>query len=66
MTAGLLVSRRTKLELCKKASKERTPESVQQYKTYRNLFNTVMRASEKHYFSKNLFESPKNPKKTWQ
>ena len=50
MTAGLLNSRKTKLELCKLAAKERTPANELKYKTYRNLFNTLMRKSKKMYF----------------
>jgi hypothetical protein len=65
MTSGLLISRKTKLELCKKASKDRTEESFQKYRAYRNLFNTLMRASKKMYFSDGLKLNQRNPKKTW-
>ena len=66
LTNGLLISRQTKLELCKKATKERTNDSVQKYKTYRNLFNKLLRISKKMYFDSNFNINKKNPKKTWQ
>jgi len=65
MTAGLLISRQTKLELCKKAAKERSQEATQKYRKYRNLFNTLIRLSKKMYFGSNLNLHRKNPKKTW-
>ena len=37
MTAGLLISRKKKLELCKRAAKNRNAESLLAYKNYRNL-----------------------------
>jgi len=66
MTAGLLVSRLTKLELCKKAAKNRTPESVNTYKKYRNCYNTLLRISKKMYFDKSFDLHKRNPKKTWE
>jgi len=65
-TNGLLISRRTKLELCKKAAKERTPEAVNKYRTYRNIFNNLVRTSKKMYFNENFTKFKKNPKKTWE
>jgi hypothetical protein len=58
--------RKTKLALCKQAAIERTPESTLKYKTYRNLFNTLMRKSKKMYFDTGLQNNRKNPKKTWE
>ncbi len=66
LTNGLLISRKTKLDLCKKAAKERTAEAVNKYKTYRNIFNTLLRKSKKMYFDSNLNANQKNPKKTWE
>jgi hypothetical protein len=66
MMAGLLISRQKKLELCKKASKDRTEESVQSYRAYLNVFNTLMRASKKIYFSNGLKSNQRDPKKTWE
>jgi hypothetical protein len=35
------------------------------YKTYRNLYNSVLRCSKKLYFENNLKANAKNPKRTW-
>ncbi len=66
MMAGLLISRKKKLELCKKASKDRTEESIQSYRAYLNVFNTLMRASKTIYFSNGLKSNQRDPKKTWE
>ena len=58
MTQGLIISRKIKLELCKKASKERSQAAADKYKKYRNIFNQLMRASKKLYFNSN-FENHK-------
>jgi len=62
LTAGLLISRKTKLELCKKAALERTPESLTNYRNYRNLYNTLIRTSKKMYFNNNFAKFKKKPK----
>jgi len=66
MTGGLLISRKTKLELCKQAAKNRDPISNDNYKKFRNLYNTVLRLSKKMYFDANFELHKKNPKKTWE
>ena len=63
LTSGLLISRKTKILLHKKAASERTIEANQKYRTYRNLFNTLVRKSKKMYFETNLNSNKKNPKK---
>ena len=65
MTGGLLVSRNTKNKLHKKSIAEPSEINVRNYKTYRNLFNKVLRKSKTIYFEHNLKENEKNPKKTW-
>jgi hypothetical protein len=65
-TNGLLISRQTILELCKKAAKEKTDLAFNNYKKYRNLYNTVLKASKKLYFNYELKNNVKNPKKTWE
>jgi len=65
MTGGLLVSRATKLKLHKISILDSSPTNIQKYKTYRNLFNKILRASKKTYFESSLFNARKNPKKTW-
>ena len=66
MTQGLLVSRLTKQKLQKISIHSPTPTNLASYKTYRNLYNSTLRASKKMYFETNLSLSKKNPKKTWQ
>ena len=65
MTGGLLVSRKSKLELCKLAAKNRDPITDEKYKKFRNLYNTILRISKKMYFDSNFEIHKKNPKKTW-
>jgi len=65
MSPGLLISRNTKIKLFQISRSSPTIYNIQKYKTYRNLFNTVVRSAKKiHYeemFSKNIF----NLKQTW-
>lgn len=65
MTAGLLVSRRNKLNLHKISIKYPTELNTTKYKTYRNIYNRVSRAAKKLYFEKGLSAAHKDPKKTW-
>ena len=65
MTQGLLVSRTTKLNLCKVAAKERSVVATENYKKYRNLYNLLLRTSKKMYFDKNFELFKHNPKRTW-
>jgi hypothetical protein len=62
MTPGLLVSRRNKLSLQKK-SIINLVMYLNQYKQYRNLYNTVLRASKKMYIDDNFKKYQGNPKK---
>jgi hypothetical protein len=66
MTAGLLVSRRNKNLLLKKSIADPSPLNLDNYKRYRNLFNSLLRKSKTHYFETNLQNNEKNPKKTWE
>jgi hypothetical protein len=64
MTAGILISRRNKFDLQKKALSN--PVSyMQMYKNYRNMYNSVVRASKKLYIEENFKKYQKNAKKTW-
>jgi hypothetical protein len=65
MTAGLLISRKRKLELYKIYLNSRSLENNANYKQYRNIYNTLIRLSKKLYFEKNLQTHTKNSKKTW-
>jgi len=66
MTIGLLISRKSKIKLQKKSILEPTIENLNKYKSYRNIFNTLMRKSKIAYFENNLNLHEKNPKKTWE
>jgi len=66
MTTGLLISRSTKNNLHKASVLDPTLQNTLKYRTYRNLYNTVIRKSKKMYFEKSLNENVKNPKKTWE
>ena len=66
MTQGLLVSRQSKIKLHKISIQSPNSSNIERYKKFRNLYNTVMRASKKMYFEKNLNLAKKNPKQSWQ
>jgi len=65
MTLGLLTSRRTKNILHKTAIGNPTDFNIQFYKTYRNLYNSIVRKAKALYYEKELLLSKKNPRKTW-
>ena len=66
MTRGLLISRVRKNLLLKNCAKNRTLENASAYKTYRNLYNSVLRASKKLYYKDQISKNRKNPKKIWE
>ena len=57
MTAGLLISRRRKLELYKTYLACRTELNFAVYKNYRNHFNRLIRASKVSYYESQLERS---------
>jgi hypothetical protein len=63
MTSGLLISRRTKVSLKKKAILNPT-NFLDLYKRYRNIFNSTIRLSKKLYLKEKFKSYEKNPKKT--
>jgi len=65
MTPGLLISRISKNNLHKNSLLNPTPENINRFRVYRNLYNTLMRKSKAKYFEENLLANVKNPKKTW-
>ena len=65
MTRGLLISRSRKTELHKKSLANPSPENLQVYRAYRNIFNSLMRLSKKLYFDNGFRKFKKNPKKSW-
>jgi hypothetical protein len=66
MVYGLIISRNTKIRLHKTALSNPSNINISNYKTYRNLYNSVLRCSKKLYFETNLKTHAKNPKKTWE
>jgi hypothetical protein len=65
MTKGLLISRQTKLSLEKKYAQNPSVANCEKYKSYRNLYNTIIRLCKKKYYSDELEQNSKNLKKTW-
>jgi hypothetical protein len=65
MTRGLLTSRSTKLTLEKIASSSQNQADINSYKTYRNIFNKLIKQSKKNYFNQALIANKNNLKKTW-
>jgi hypothetical protein len=66
MSAGLLISRNTKLQLLKTSIASPTLLNITNYKTYRNLFQKVLREAKKKHITENLKKNQKNPKNTWK
>ena len=65
MTKGLLISRKTKIHLLKSSLISPTTENKDSYKRYRNIYNTILRASKKFHIDDKLKRDAKNPKKIW-
>jgi hypothetical protein len=65
MTRGLLTSRRTKIQLLKTSLVSPTESNKQKFKTYRNLYNKLIRVAKKNNIQERLQKCQKNPKKTW-
>jgi hypothetical protein len=65
MTLGLLISRCNKFKLSSAASKNPTHFNITIFKSYRNVYNTTIRASKKAYFDREFSKSRSNLKRTW-
>lgn len=65
MTQGLLVSRRTKNSLHLNVLNDPSDYNTTYYRTYRNLYNKLMRKSKQLYYESKLKVHSKNSKKTW-
>jgi hypothetical protein len=65
MTNGLLISRINKNRLHKLSLTDPSVTNIQRYKTYRNVYNSLIRKSRKLYFQQRLNTFKKDPKKTW-
>ena len=66
MTTGILTSRLEKIRLCKFTHKHPSPNNLVIFKTYRNLFNKIVKAAKKMHFD-NLFKKfQSNLIETWR
>ena len=65
MTKGLLISRSTKNRLDAAYAKKPTEANKLKYISYRNVYNSVIRACKKLHFSKAITNNARNLKKTW-
>ncbi len=63
LTSGLLKSRTTKIALHKLSISHPTDDNIAKYKTYRNLYNTLLRKSKILHYQDQLSTNVKNPKK---
>jgi hypothetical protein len=66
MTAGLLVSRTTKIKLHKIHLTSNSPHATAKYQIFKRIYFKTVRAAKKLYFKNKLQENLKNPRKTWE
>jgi len=66
MTSGILTSRRTKNALAKESFVNPSEATRAEFKSYRNLYNRVLREAKKLYFHSELLANKNNLKKSWQ
>jgi hypothetical protein len=66
MTAGLLISHKTKNDLYKLQLSNPDPANVAKYRTYKQNYFKIVRAAKKLYFKSKLEANTKNHKKTWE
>ena len=66
MTKGLLASRRTKLKLLLISKENPSVENLNAYKQFRNLYNQLIRASKRLYYSEKIDSSKIDPKSLWK
>jgi len=66
MTNGLLISRNTKKNLHKTSIADPSVTNVQKYKNYKSMYQRVLRAAKKLYFTSKLEQNASNPRKTWE
>jgi len=66
ITAGLLISRGTKLSLHKQSLINPTFATINQYKQFRNIYTKTLRAAKKLHILNLLKENKGNAKKTWE
>ena len=66
MSSGILTSRKQKNLLSKNSLKNPSHATISCFKTYRNLYNQVIKTAKKLYYEKQLTINQKNLRKTWQ
>ena len=65
MTPGLLISRKEKLKLARKAKKSPTAVNIEKFRTYRNTYKKTLTACKKLYFQNKISDAGKNSRKVW-
>ena len=66
MTAGIMISRNRKMLLCTRSIKDPSQANVETFKTFRNIYNNIVRSAKKLYFEKELAKHQKDLKQTWK
>ena len=64
-TSGLLISRRTKIQLGKDFLASPSQAARLLYTSYRNLYNKLVKLSKKKYFESELAKNQNNLRSTW-
>jgi hypothetical protein len=59
------VSRNEKIKRCKLSVKIPTQANIEKFKTYRNMYNKLIKAAKKLYYDKQFVKHQSNLKKTW-
>jgi hypothetical protein len=63
MTNGLLTSRRTKIELLKKSLIDPSDANKKRFKTYKNMYNKLLRVAKTNNIQERLQKNQKKTKK---
>ena len=66
MTKGLLLSRKNKLKLQRKAKASRREEDWNKFRVYRNIYHSVLRKAKYFYWNDSIAKSADNPKQMWK
>lgn len=66
MTKGLLISRKTKMKLDKKAKVSPSPDNINRSKTYRNIYNTLIKKAKRIHFSARINNANGDSSATWK
>ena len=66
MTKGLLLSRKNKLKLQRKAKASRREEDWNNFRVYRNIYHSVLRKAKYFYWNDSIAKSADNPKQMWK